>query len=88
MPFQVERTILRIKKEYPSWEAPKIRAKLIRQYPMIKPPAIHTDNGTPFASGNALFGLSQLTVWWLRLGIDIQRIQPGKPQQNGRIYFL
>lgn len=182
LPFQVERTILGIKKEHPTWGAPKIRAKLIRQYPMIKPPAvstvhavldrhglvkrrkrrrykaqgteltaahqpnglwcadfkgefqlgngqycypltisdyrsryllaceglastrttfafavferafkdyglpqaIRTDNGVPFASGNALFGLSQLAVWWLRLGIAIQRIQPGKPQQNGR----
>lgn len=42
LPFQVERTILRIKKERPTWGAPKIRAKLIRQYPMIKPPAKST----------------------------------------------
>jgi putative transposase len=48
------------------------------------PEAIRTDNGTPFASGNALFGLSKLAVWWLRLGIRIQRIKPGHPQQNGR----
>src|SRR5690606_15807648 len=38
----------------------------------------------PFASPNALFGLSKLSIWWLRLGIEIQRIQPGQPQQNGR----
>ena len=182
LPFQVERTILGIKKEHPSWGAPKIRDKLIRQYPMIPAPAvstihaaldrnglvkrrkrkrykargtaligadqpnglwcadykgefmlgnrqycypltisdyrsryllaceglestksdfafsvfertfkdfglpqaIRTDNGTPFAAPCALFGLSRLSVWWLRLGIQIQRIQPGKPQQNGR----
>jgi len=182
LPFQVERTILGIKKEHASWGAPKIRDKLIRQYPMIKPPAIstvhavldrhdlvkrrkrrrykaqgtplhgtrqpnglwcadykgefllgnkqycypltitdyrsryllaceglestktdfalsvfertfkdfglpaaiRTDNGSPFASANALFGLSKLSVWWLRLGIQIQRIKPGQPQQNGR----
>ena len=182
LPFQVERTILAIKREHPSWGAPKIRDKLIREYPMIKPPAIstvhavldrnglvkrrkrrrykaegtalsaahnpnglwcadykgefllgneqycypltitdyssryllgceglastcsdfafsvfervlkdfglpkalRTDNGIPFASPNALFGLSKLSVWWLRLGIDIQRIQPGHPEQNGR----
>ncbi|MGD9264867.1 MAG: IS481 family transposase [Lysobacterales bacterium] len=182
LPFQIERTILAIKKEHTSWGAPKIRDKLIRQYPMIKPPAIstihavldrnglvkrrkrrrykaegtalsaahspnglwcadykgefllgndkycypltitdytsryllgceglastcsdfafsvferafkdfglpkaiRTDNGIPFASPNALFGLSKLSVWWLRLGIDIQRIQPGHPEQNGR----
>ena len=182
LPYQVERTILGIKKAHPSWGAPKIRDKLIRQFPMIKPPAvstihavldrnglvkrrkrrrhkaqgtelvgahapnglwcadykgefklgnrrycypltisdyrsryllaceglhstksefafsvfeqafrdfglphaIRTDNGTPFASPNALFGLSKLAVWWLRLGIKIQRIQPGRPQQNAR----
>jgi putative transposase len=48
------------------------------------PLAIRTDNGTPFASNSAFFGLSQLSVWWLRLGIGIERIKPGNPQQNGR----
>ncbi|ESX08264.1 integrase [Mesorhizobium sp. LSHC440B00] len=48
------------------------------------PSAIRTDNGVPFASPNALFNLSKLSVWWLRLGIDIERIQPGCPQQNRR----
>jgi putative transposase len=48
------------------------------------PRAIRTDNGVPFASPNALFGLSRLSVWWLRLGIEIERIKPGHPQQNGR----
>ena len=38
----------------------------------------------PFASPNALFNLSRLAVWWLRLGIAIERIKPGHPQQNGR----
>lgn len=42
IPFQVERSILRIKKEWPHWGAPKIREKLIRQYPNIKPPAKST----------------------------------------------
>ena len=182
LPFQVERSILRLKTEHPTWGAPKIRDKLLKLYPMVKPPAvstvhavldrhglvkrrrrrrykaqgtelreglsanalwcadykgefmlgnrqycypltisdyrsryllacegvpstraelaftiferafkdyglpdaIRTDNGAPFASGNALFGLSRLSVWWLRLGIQIQRIQPGHPQQNGR----
>ena len=182
LPWQVERTILGIKQEYDDWGAPKIRDKLLKQFPMIKPPAvstihavldrhglvkrrkrrrhkaqgtkleaaqqpnglwcadfkgefrlgnrhycypltitdyrsryllaceglastqagtaftvfeqtfknyglpaaIRTDNGNPFASPNALFGLSKLSVWWLRLGIRIQRIRPGHPQQNGR----
>ena len=48
------------------------------------PAAIRSDNGVPFASPNALFNLSKLSVWWLRLGIGIERIQPGRPQQNGR----
>src|SRR4029078_8765767 len=48
------------------------------------PAAIWHDNGVPFASGHALYGLSRLSVWWLRLGIQIERIQPGQPQQNGR----
>ena len=48
------------------------------------PGAIRSDNGVPFASPNALFNLSKLSVWWLRLGIAIERIRPGRPQQNGR----
>jgi len=48
------------------------------------PLAIRSDNGVPFASPNALFNLSRLAVWWLRLGVAIERIKPGKPQQNGR----
>jgi transposase InsO family protein len=48
------------------------------------PAAIRTDNGVPFASPHALFGMSRLAVWWLRLGIAIERIKPGHPQQNGR----
>jgi transposase InsO family protein len=182
LPFQIERCILGIKRKHDSWGAPKIRDKLIREFPMFKPPAIstvhavldrhrlvkrrkrrrhkaegtplgiagcpndlwcadykgefklgnkqycypltitdarsryllacegvtstqshfafavfervfkefglprsiRTDNGIPFASPNALFGLSKLSVWWLRLGINIERIKPGNPQQNGR----
>jgi putative transposase len=48
------------------------------------PRAIRTDNGIPFSCPNALYGLSRLSVWWLRLGIDIERIKPGHPEQNGR----
>ena len=182
LPFQLETTILRIKREHRSWGAPKIRDKLTKQYPSIKPPAIstihalldrhglvkrrkrrrykaqgtelsdartpnalwcadykgqfklgnrqycypltitdyrsryllacealpstqesgaflvfertfkefglpaaiRTDNGIPFSSSHALFGLSRLSVWWLRLGIAIERIKPGHPEQNGR----
>jgi putative transposase len=48
------------------------------------PHAIRTDNGVPFASAHALYGLSKLSVWWLRLGIQLERITPGHPEQNGR----
>ena len=182
LPMQIERMIVRLKEEYPSWGAPKIREKLRREYPEIclpaistvhalldrhglvtkrrrsrtrahgtalsiacspnklwcadykgefmlrnrrycypltitdshsrfllacegldttkeqyaisvferifreygLPDAIRTDNGVPFASPNALYGLSRLSVWWLRLGIAIERIKPGNPQENGR----
>jgi len=182
LPIQIETYILNIKKEYPSWGAPKIRDRLIRKYPDVKTPAkstihalldrhglvsprgrkrykakgtelsngknpndlwctdykgefmlgdqrycypltitdfasrfllacegqdstkekfaftvfervfkeyglpggIRSDNGCPFSSTQALFGLSRLSVWWLRLGIAIERIVPGHPEQNGR----
>lgn len=182
LPMQVEKEILRIKQDKPSWGAPKIREILKRKYPEVRTPAkstihcildrhglvtrrrkrrfkpegtpllnqlnsndlwcadykgefmlanrcycypltitdfssryllaceglestkethafnifeqtfqkyglpitIRTDNGLPFSSPNALFGLSKLSVWWLRLGICIERIKPGNPQQNGR----
>jgi putative transposase len=182
LPFQVETLIVALKREHPSWGAPKIREKLRRRHPDLKPPAvstvhavldrhdlvthgrerrykahgttlssptspndlwcadfkgefmladkrycypltitdfatryliccdalastharpaftvferafkdfglpksIRTDNGTPFASASAIFGLTRLSVWWLRLGIGLERIQPGKPTQNGR----
>jgi transposase InsO family protein len=47
------------------------------------PEAIRTDNGAPFAS-RGIGGLSQLSVWWIRLGIRPERIEPGQPQQNGQ----
>lgn len=55
---------------------------LFREYGL--PKRIRSDNGVPFASSHALHGLSKLAVWWLRLGIEIERIKPGNPQQNGR----
>jgi putative transposase len=54
--------------------------RLFRMYGL--PRAIRTDNGVPFATV-AIHGLSALNVWWLRLGIQHQRIQPAHPQQNG-----
>lgn len=45
------------------------------------PSVILSDNGVPFSTPS---GLSQLSVWWIKLGIKPIRIQPGNPQQNGR----
>jgi hypothetical protein len=47
------------------------------------PARIRSDNGPPFASV-APGGLTKLSVWWIKLGIRPERIEPGKPQQNGR----
>jgi putative transposase len=54
---------------------------LFREYGL--PEAIRSDNGAPFAS-TALGGLTKLSAWWVRLGIRLERIQPGCPQENGR----
>jgi hypothetical protein len=45
---------------------------------------MRSDNGLAFASPNGLYNLSKLSVWWLRLGLRLERIKPGQPQQNGR----
>jgi transposase InsO family protein len=47
------------------------------------PGVIRSDNGAPFATARALWGLSKLSVWWLALGIDLERSRPGCPQDNG-----
>jgi transposase InsO family protein len=55
--------------------------RLFRKYGL--PKMIKSDNGPPFASGVSLFGLTKLSVWWLSLGIMLDRIDPGSPYQNG-----
>ena len=54
---------------------------MFQEYGM--PYRIRSDNGPPFASVQAPGGLSRLSVWWVRLGITPERIQPGHPEQNG-----
>jgi putative transposase len=66
-------------KEDPCYQ---VFVEVFRDYGL--PGAIRSDNGVPFASGNSLWGLTKLSVWWIRLGIKIERIEPGHPQQNGR----
>ncbi|MFA4986721.1 MAG: IS481 family transposase [Candidatus Brocadiia bacterium] len=47
------------------------------------PKRIRCDNGSPFASMSGPQGLTQLSAWWRWLGIELERIQPGHPEQNG-----
>ena len=56
-------------------------ARAFRDYGL--PRALRTDNGAPFATTGP-GQLSHLAVWWLKLGIQLDRIQPGHPEQNGR----
>jgi putative transposase len=66
----------------PRFEAVRPHYELaFREYGM--PSRMRSDNGPPFAS-LAMGGLSRLSVWWIQLGIVPERIEPGKPQQNGR----
>jgi transposase InsO family protein len=56
-------------------------ARVFREYGL--PVVMRTDNGLPFSSCGVA-GISSLSAWWIRLGIYPERIEPGKPQQNGR----
>lgn len=55
--------------------------EIFREYGL--PERMRSDNGSPFAS-TGRFGLTRLSVWWKRLGIGLERIEPGHPEQNGR----
>ena len=59
----------------------RVLARVFREYGL--PRAIRTDNGPPFASVG-LGGLTTLAIWWIKLGIIPERIEPGHPEQNGR----
>ena len=84
MTDQASRYVLACEALESTKEGPVIEAfvRLFRERGL--PDAIRSDNGLPFASPNGLYNLSRLSVFWLRLGIAIERIKPGKPQQNGR----
>ena len=61
-----------------------VRAGMIRVFERHGlPEVIRSDNGTPFAAHNSPLGLSRLSAWWLSLGINLDRIPPGRPDQNG-----
>jgi transposase InsO family protein len=81
---QASRMILACEALESTKEQPVIEAFLRLFRDRGLPDAIRSDNGLPFASPNGLYNLSKLSVFWLRLGIAIERIRPGCPQQNGR----
>ncbi|MBM9549278.1 transposase [Leptospira sp. 201903074] len=65
-------------------DIPSVKAEFTRLFKIYGiPDIIRSDNGPPFASMQSLWGLTKLSVWWLSLGIKLDRIQPGKPYQNG-----
>ena len=66
-------------------EAKRVLERVFGEYGL--PRAIRTDNGVPFASVG-LGGLSPLSVWWVKLDIIPERIEPGHPEQNGRLERL
>ncbi|MDA1348753.1 MAG: IS481 family transposase [Chloroflexi bacterium] len=66
-------------------QARRVLERAFREYGL--PWAIRSDNGPPFASVG-LGSLSPLAVWWVKLGIVPERIEPGHPEQNGRLERL
>jgi putative transposase len=61
--------------------ARRVFEEAFREYGL--PDVIHTDNGVPFCFPSSLLYLSTLSVWFLKLGIELERSRPGKPQDNG-----
>jgi transposase InsO family protein len=62
-------------------ESKPVFAHLFQEHGL--PAVIRSDNGAPFAT-TALHRLSTLSVWWMKLGIRPELIEPASPQQNGR----
>ena len=61
-----------------------VRAQMIHVFERHGlPEVLRSDNGAPFAARNSPLGLSRLSAWWLSLGISLDRIPPGRPDQNG-----
>jgi len=59
----------------------RVFEEVFEQYGL--PKVIRSDNGGPFACTRALAGLTRLSAWWKALGIRLDRIEPGHPEQNG-----
>jgi transposase InsO family protein/transposase-like protein len=79
---QASRFLVEVRIVDPTWAG--VRGALERVFEHVGlPAAIRSDNGTPFGSTGA-GGLSALSVWWLKLGIEPRYIPPSSPQDNGR----
>jgi transposase InsO family protein len=79
---QASRFLVEVRIVDPTWAG--VRGACERVFEDIGlPAAIRSDNGTPFGSSGA-GGLSALSVWWLKLGIEPRYIPPSSPQDNGR----
>lgn len=55
-------------------------ARIFKQHGL--PQRIRCDNGTPFGGGGPT-GLTRLSAWWVKLGIQVEFITPGRPCENG-----
>ena len=67
----------------PSTRTEEVRSAFERLFKLYElPKVIKSDNGSPFANGRSVRGLTQLSVWWVSLGIYLERIEPGNPAQN------
>jgi putative transposase len=62
--------------------AKRVFERVFREYGV--PAQIISDNGTPFCSGSTLGGITELSRWWIDVGVTPVRIERGKPGQNGR----
>jgi transposase InsO family protein len=68
----------------PRADTASVRARFERAFAEYGlPETIRSDNGPPFAASAGLLGLSRLSAWWLALGVSLDRIDPGRPDQNG-----
>jgi len=62
------------------WRVRRVFIRLFRRHGL--PTIIRMDNGGPFGSTGPA-GLSRLSAWWTVLGIRVEFIAPGHPEQNG-----
>src|SRR5207245_397550 len=84
MPQEIEQQVLELRQAHMRWGPRKLKHILERdEAGRSWPAALRTDNGAACA-GRVRAGLSQLAVWWIKLGIVPERIEAGHPEQNGR----